>query len=438
MANKTIKVDHLYRVEGHGGIRVELDGKKLLDVKMEIFEGSRFFEALIRGRHYKDVPMIMCRICAICSASHRLVSISAVEKAIGLEVSSQTKLLRELLILGETIESHTLHLFCLAAPDFLGFPGVVAMADRHEAVVRMGLGLKKLGNAIQEIVGGRKIHQVNAEVGGFAKIPEKADLLTLRSDLEAKIPDTLEALSFIESISKENITASPSIFSALDNGREEYRYHGDNILVSSADKAIDDKLPVEKYKELCNEFVVNHSHAKHSLYKEKPFMVGALARLYLHRHKLSGKAGSEMKRLEPAFDPDNILWNNLGQAIEVIQSFERAIEIIDQIMEDGYKEEELARPGKLRGGSGAAGTEAPRGTLYHSYTVDDKGIVTDADVITPTAINLENMEKDIRAATHIAIDEPEAKLKLQLEKVARAYDPCISCSVHLVDIRKSK
>ena len=433
MANKIIKVDHLYRVEGHGGIRVELDGKKLLDVKMEIFEGSRFFEALIRGRHYKDVPMIMCRICAICSASHRLVAIRAVEKAIGLEVSKQTKLLRELLILGETIESHTLHLFCLAAPDFLGFPGVAAMADRHEAVVRMGLGLKKLGNAIQEIVGGRKIHQVNAEVGGFGKVPEKAELLKLRSDLEAKIPDTLETLLFIESISTENINNSPSIFSALDDGSDNYRYQGDNILVSTGDK-----LPVHEYKKLCNEFVLSHSHAKHSLYKGKPFMVGSLARLYLHRHKLSGRAGEEMRRLEPAFDPDNILWNNLGQAIEVLQSFERAIEIIDRIMADGYKEEELARPGKLAGGTGAAGTEAPRGTLYHSYTVDDKGIVTDADVITPTAINLENMEKDIRAATHIAIDEPEDKLKLQLEKVARAYDPCISCSVHLVDIRKAK
>lgn len=433
MANKTIKVDHLYRVEGHGGIRVELDGKKLLDVKMEIFEGSRFFEALIRGRHYKDVPMIMCRICAICSASHRLVSIRAVEEAIGLEVSNQTKLLRELLILGETIESHTLHLFCLAAPDFLGFPGVAAMADRHEAVVRMGLGLKKLGNSIQEIVGGRKIHQVNAEVGGFGKVPEKEELLSLRNELEAKLPDTLESLAFIESISKEDITDSSSIFSALDDGSGNYRYHGDNILISTGDK-----LPVKKYKELCNEFVVSHSHAKHSLYKEKPFMVGSLARLYLHRHKLSGKAGSEMKRLEPSFDPDNILWNNLGQAIEVIQSFERSIEIIGQLMENGYKEEELARPGKLTGGSGAAGTEAPRGTLYHSYTIDDKGIVTDADVITPTAINLENMEKDIRAATHIAIDEPEDKLKLQLEKVVRAYDPCISCSVHLVDLRKLK
>jgi sulfhydrogenase subunit alpha len=135
MSSRTIKIDHLYRVEGHGGIRVEMNGKKLLDVKMEIFEGSRFFEALIRGRHYNDVPMIMCRICAICSASHRLVAIKAVEKAIGLEVSPQTKLLRELLILGEIIESHTLHLFCLAAPDFLGFPGVAAMADRHEGLV---------------------------------------------------------------------------------------------------------------------------------------------------------------------------------------------------------------------------------------------------------------------------------------------------------------
>ncbi|MDH3973831.1 MAG: Ni/Fe hydrogenase subunit alpha [Deltaproteobacteria bacterium] len=433
MANRTVKIDHLYRVEGHGGIRVELDGKKLLDVQMEIFEGSRFFEALIRGRHYKDVPMIMCRICAICSASHRTVAIRAVEKAIGLEVSRQTKLFRELLIMGEMIESHTLHLFCLAAPDFLGFPGVAAMADRHEGVVRMGLGLKKLGNAIQELVGGRKIHQVNAEVGGFSKIPEKEALLKLRNELESKIPDAHSSIAFIEGITQENLTKSPSVFSALDDESGNYCYHGDTILVSTGDK-----LPVHKYKELCNEFVVSHSHAKHSRYKDKPLMVGSLARVNFHRGKLTGKAQSEMERLEKSYDPHNILWNNLAQAVEVLQAMERGIETIDLIMKEGYKEEEPAVPGKISGGSGAAGTEAPRGTLFHSYTVDEKGIVTDADVITPTAINLENMEKDIRAATEMGISDPEEELKLKLEKVARAYDPCISCSVHLVDMREKQ
>lgn len=429
MTTRTIKVDHLYRVEGHGGIRVEMDGKNLLDVKMEIFEGSRFFEALIRGRHYNDVPMIMCRICAICSASHRLVAIKAVEKAIGLEVSNQTKLLRELLILGEMIESHTLHLFCLAAPDFLGFPGVAAMAERHGDVVKMGLGLKKIGNQIQEIVGGRKIHQVNAEVGGFGKVPEEEQLIGLRNTLEEKMNDAMAGLSFIESITVEDITKSPSVFSALANDGGKYRYYGDTILVSNGDS-----MPVEDYKKLTNEFVVNHSHAKHSRYKDKPFMVGSLARLFLNRQNLSGKTGKEMKRLEKTFDPGNILWNNIGQAIEVLQSFERAIEIIDELLKAGYKEEEIARPVKLNGGSGYAGTEAPRGTLYHSYTVDEKGLITDADVITPTAINLQNMEKDIRAAVEMAMDDKEGDLKLKLEKVARAYDPCISCSVHLVDI----
>ncbi|MBE9504552.1 MAG: Ni/Fe hydrogenase subunit alpha, partial [Proteobacteria bacterium] len=408
MATKTVKIDHLYRVEGHGGIRVELDGKKLLDVKMEIFEGSRFFEALIRGRSYKDVPMIMCRICAICSASHRLVAIKAIEKALNLEVSPQTKLLRELLILGEMIESHSLHLFCLAAPDFLGFPGVAAMADRHEGVVRLGLGIKKLGNSIQELVGGRKIHQINAEVGGFSKAPERESLLELRGKLEEKIGDAIKSLEFIEGITKEDLTNSSSIFSSLDNGGDKYSYYGDTILVSTGEK-----MAVEDYKDLCNEFVVTHSHAKHSLYKGKPFMVGSLARLYLNRHKLTGMAGDRMKKLEPDFNPHNILWNNLAQAIEIVQSVERGIEIIDDMMNSGYDEyEEPAQPGAIQGGRGVAATEAPRGTLYHSYTIDDKGLVTEADVITPTAINLENMEKDIRAATEMGINDPEDELKL--------------------------
>jgi len=241
-------------------------------------------------------------------------------------------------------------------------------------------------------------------------------------------------IEFIESITTENLTESPSIFSGLGNGDESYTYSGDTILVSTGDE-----MPVEEYKNLCNEFVVTHSHAKHSLYNDQPFMVGALARLYLHRDKLRGFAGQRMAKLEDSFDPGNILWNNLAQALEVVQSIERGIEIISELIDNGYNEdEEPATPGKVKGGAGTAATEAPRGTLYHSYTIDDKGIVTDADVITPTAINLENMEKDIRAAVELNPKDKEDDLKLKLEKVARAYDPCISCSVHLVDVSKEE
>ena len=433
MTSKTIKIDHLYRVEGHGGIRVELDGKKILDVKMEIFEGSRFFEALIRGRSYKDVPMIMCRICAICSASHRLAAIGAIEKALELQVTAQTILLRELLHLGEIIESHSLHLFCLAAPDFLRLPGIAAMADRHEAIVRLGLGLKKLGNEIQELVGGRKIHPLNAEVGGFTKVPEKERMLNLKERIEDNLENVAKAVEFIESITKENITASPAVFSALTNGRDEYCYSGDTIMVST-----DEEIPVSNYKSLCNESVVTHSHAKHSHYKNKPFLVGSLARLYFNRKNLTGAAAETMKRLEPSFDPDNILWNNMAQAIELQHCFEHSLEIIDTLMKDGYKEYEEPAKVTLQAGKGSAGIEAPRGTLFHSYTIDEKGIVIDADVITPTSMNLANIEKDIRAAVDRNIDDTEDELKLKLEKVARAYDPCISCSVHLVDVSNEK
>lgn len=432
MTGKTIKIDRLYRVEGHGGIKVELDGKKLIDVRMEIFEGSRFFEALIRGRNYRDVPMIMCRICAICSASHRLVAIKALEKAFELDVSPQTKLLRELLILGEMIESHALHLFCLAAPDFMGVPGITAMAEKDEGIVRLGLGIKKAGNEIQELVGGRMIHPINAEVGGFSRVPDRQSLLELRDRLENKMKDVELTVEFIEGLSKENINDSPSVFSALSDGDGFYRYDGDTIAVSTGEK-----MPVEEYKNLCNEWVVRHSHAKHSRFKDKPFMVGALARLALNRDNLPGSAGKTMKRLEDSFDPDNILWNNLAQAVEIQHAFERSIEVIDEMMKNGYRDEEPARV-RVKAGKGTAATEAPRGTLYHSYTVDEKGMVTSADVITPTAINLENIEKDLRASVERNIRDPEDKLKLKLEKVARAYDPCISCSVHLVNAKSKE
>jgi len=430
MSNKTITVDHLYRVEGHGGIRVEVDGKTVIDVRMEIFEGSRFFEALIRGRSYKDIPMIMCRICAICSSSHRVVAIKAVEKALGMKVSGQTEFLRELLILGEIIESHSLHLFCLAAPDFLKLSGIIEMADSHMELVKMGLGIKKLGNDVQELMGGRKIHPINAEIGGFSRVPDLNRLLDLRGRVEEGLPMAAKALDFIESITKENLTSSSSIFSALMDNNRSYSYSGDLIRLSNGET-----LPVEDYRTVCNEKVVSYSNAKHSLYKGKPVMVGSLARIYLNRATLSGVSADTMKRLETSFDPSNILWNNLAQAVEIQQAMHRIIEIIDLMANEGYKEEELVKA-VAGAGRGTAATEAPRGTLYHSYEIDDAGMVVDADVITPTAINLENMEKDIRAAAERFIDDPEEELKTKLEKVVRAYDPCISCSVHLVDVTK--
>lgn len=422
---KTISVDHLCRVEGHGGITVEIKDNRAIKVNMDIFEGARFMEALVCGRRYDEVPEILCRICAICSAVHKLTSIQAIEQALGVQVSAQTRLLRDLLIQGENIESHALHIFCLVLPDFFKVDSVIALANEYPAEVSMGLGLKKLGNTIQEIVGGRAVHPVNALVGGFGKYPALSDIKALKTQLEEGLEEAIKAVHFLKTISLlTEYPESPTTYMALRPLNEEFSFFGNEVLISDGES-----FPVQDYKEWTNEYVVGHSNAKHSQYKEKPFVVGALARIMLNGNRLKGKAKQVLKDSGMPLSTNNILYNNLAQAVELVYALERAVEICQILISEGIKEESLPDI-KVRSGSGTGAIEAPRGTLYHSYTLNDKGYIQEADVITPTAQNLSNLEKDLYTTANSLVDVSGEELRFNLEMVARAYDPCISCSVH--------
>jgi len=421
---KSVVVDHLCRVEGHGGINVAIEDGKVAKVEMDIFEGARFLEALVVGRSYSEVPPILSRICAICSAVHTVVSLMAVEDAFDTELSAQTKLLRELLVQGGNIESHALHLFCLAFPDFLGCSSVFALAEDYPQEVKIGLGLKKLGNTIQETVGGRAVHPVNAVLGGFGKVPTKKRLLELKEELIKGLEGALVAVDSVASLEIPNFSECPTLYAALGSSSEEYSLFGDKVVFSNGESR-----KVNSYREICNETVVPHSHAKHSHFKGLPFMVGALARVMLYGHKLNSEAKKAKEKLGLSLFTENILLNNSAQAIEIVYSLERSIQIIDELAQRGIKNENPVKI-KPKASQGTAAAEAPRGTLYHSYTFDKEGRVTKADVITPTAQNLANLEKDFRASAERLVDEPEGSLKAKLEMVARAYDPCISCSVH--------
>ncbi len=423
---KSVVVDHLCRVEGHAGISVAIEGRRVARVEMNTFEGTRFLEALVVGRLYNEVPPILSRICAICSAVHTVTSLMAVEDAFDTRISSQVKLLRELLVQGGNIESHALHLFCLAVPDFLGYSGAFTLAGDHPQEVKTGLRLKKLGNTVQEMVGGRAVHPVNAVLGGFGLVPTRETLLKLKEELLQGLEEALAAIEFIAGLEIPDFCQSPTVYAALDSSGKEYSLFGDRITFSSgASKEI------KSYKEVCNETVVPHSHAKHSRFEAKPFMVGALARVMINGRKLDFEARNTKEKLGLDSPSDNILHNNTAQAVELIYSIERSIRIIDELVERGIEDE---KPVKIRpkGAQGTAAVEAPRGTLYHSYTFDNQGRVTIADVVTPTAQNLANIEKDFRASAERLIDEGEDSLQAKLEMVARAYDPCISCSVHVM------
>jgi sulfhydrogenase subunit alpha len=426
---RTITVEHLARVEGHGGITVELDGDRIEGVRFDVFEGIRLIEGLIGGRRWEDVSQIVSRICAICSVAHSMTSIRTTEKAFGVTPSRQTELLRDLLWRGENIESHALHLFLLAAPDYLGYPSGPAMAVDHPDTVAVGLRLKRLGNRIQEIVGGRAIHPVNAIPGGFGMVPDSAELAALRSELEGARADVEAALDLVGGLPPTPPLDADTVFVAL-RPDEGYRYDvgSEVVILRDGERR---SVPVEELRTVAPERALPHSHAKHTTLDGRPFMVGALARLAVNEDRLPERGRRLVAELGiplPSTDP---LDNNKAQAVELAIDTDRAIELVDELLDLGPRREPLVAV-KPRAGSATVVTEAPRGILLHSYTYDEKGTVVTADVITPTAFNAASVEDHFTLAVARQGVADEAALKQRLEMIARAYDPCISCSVHLV------
>jgi sulfhydrogenase subunit alpha len=427
--NKTVRINHISRVEGHGGVTIAINSGKVESVQMNILEGARFLEPLVVGRRYDEVPEILCRICAICSAVHKITSIQAIEKALDVKVSEQVHLLRDLLIQGGNIESHALHVFCLALPDFFKAPSVLALADDYPNELRMGLGLKKLGNSIQECIGGRAIHGPNAIIGGFGKYPDVDSLKHLKDDLEKGLEQAVTTINLLKTITIPDYLFFPATYAAVKPGNGNFSFFGNEIITSPGDL-----FPVDDYKELTGETSVPHSNAKHSTYQNRPFMVGSLARIILNGEMLRGKAKDALINSGIPIPTNNVLYNTIAQAVEIVYAIERAIEICEVMISEGVKEDKVPEI-KAKAGSGTEAVEAPRGTLYHSYVFDDNGRIVSADVITPTAQNGANIEKDLYSAASSFIHLPEEELKHNCEMIVRAYDPCISCAVHLVDIK---
>lgn len=426
--NKRIKIDELTRVEGHGGIEVIMDGSKVKDVKFKVFEGPRFFEHAIKGIYYEKIPDITRRICAICTASHSLASIGAIENAFKVDSTPQTHKLRDLLIHGETIESHALHVFMLALPDFLGFPDAIHMSTEHLDAVKAALELKKTGNMIHTALSGREVHGMNERVGGFSKVPSEEALLQIREQLGKVQPTTVLAVQLMSGFPLPEHNNSDNVFLALDSG-DQFGYLGDRIYTSDGEH-----VPETEYRNLTNETVVRHSYAKFSTYKDRPFMVGALPRLYFNHEKLVGTAQDLYTEHKHKLDPRNSLSNNLAQAIELVHDVEHGVKLIDSLLSDGLNNEGLVEF-EVFESRGINAVEAPRGLLYHDYSFDSDGRIKTSNIITPTAQNAANIEKDVRVIAENLAGKPEEEVKKAIEIMVRAYDPCISCSVHMVQLK---
>lgn len=421
-----IEIKPLTRVEGHGIARVYMDGKRAERVELALIEPPRLFEALLLGKSFEEVPEIICRICSLCSTVHRVTSLLAVENALGIDVSEETRLYRELIVNGGHIQSHALHLFCLALPDYYNAASFADLATQAPDLLKLGLRIKGVGNLIQETVGGRLIHPVNIIPGGMGKQVNRAGLRELQEALETILPDTIEACNLFASLAVPGPPLPRSRFMAVQ-GETSSPLFGDRLVLSNGRSFM-----ASDYREALPEKVLGHSHAKQSRFEGDAVTVGALARLNVGMELTTMADQAFLDAREKLIDTD-IRGNNLAQAVELIMSVECALNIIAALLSFETKPD---RPVSIapRKGSGSAATEAPRGVLIHSYSFDSRGFCTAADIITPTAINQAAMERDLLALAREMEGADEAELKLKLEMLVRAYDPCISCAVHLVRI----
>lgn len=431
MKNVTIDVKHVTRVEGHGNIAVNVADGEITKLELQIVESPRYFEAFLRGRRWYEAPHISCRVCGICSVAHTTASVKAVEAATGIEVTEQTLLLRKLILNAEQLQSHVLHLYFLAVPDYLGVGSVIPLASTHPDVVKRALRMKKLANDICAAIGGRHIHPIAVHVGGFTHFPKPDELVGLKHRLEESRKDLFETAKLFTTLAVPDFTRETEFLSLRCDGNGEYAFY-DGDLVSTKQS---EPTKVEDYRTRVLESVVPHSTAKHSRSPHSPaYMVGALARFNNNADRLHpvAKEVAEMLGLRPVCQ--NPFHNNTAQLVECVHCTEHSIELIDQLLTRGLKEEPPVKPDRF--GKGAGTTEAPRGILFHEYEIDGDGKIEGANLVIPTAQNLANIEADMRAMMPELLDSGMSKeqMTLRLEMLVRAYDPCISCSVHLLDI----
>jgi coenzyme F420-reducing hydrogenase alpha subunit len=423
-APRTIRVPILARVEGEGSLRIAIRDGRVREVRLGIFEPPRFFEGILRGRSFEEVPDIVARICGICPVAYQITAARAIEDALGVIVEPGVRVLRRLLYCGEWISSHALHVVLLHAPDFLGYEDGIRMAKDHPDRVAAGLQLKKLGNAIMIAVGGREIHPISVKVGGMWKTPPARELEPLRDRIERGRDQAVELARWVASF---NFPASaidlPLVALAapgaypLDFGR----------IVSTT--GLD--IGAAAFDAHFAETQVGHSNAMHSGFRSGgSYVVGPMARFALN-HALLGSAAAETAR-EAGLVPEerNPFRSIVVRAIEVVWACEEALRCLD-----GYRPPERPFVAAVpRPATGHAVTEAPRGLLYHRYRLDARGTILDAKIVPPTSQNLRAIELDLETFAGTRLGSPREELARACEDAVRNYDPCISCATHALKV----
>jgi len=416
------KAEFITKIEGHGSLHFNWEKNK---VWLEVAEGERLFEGMVVGRPAEDLYWITPRICGVCPIAHNLAAIKAVEDALKLKPSKSAILLRKLLMDAQMIQSHALHLYFLAAPDYLGLDSGLEIIKSHPVYFQQALELKRVSDLIADTIGGRGIHPTATAAGGFHKVPSAETLKKLKNEAEKMFEAAEGCVHLFSSLTYPELKTNLALF-AQTNSKNYEIYDIKNI---SSNKRL--KAQPSDFEKIIKEEIKPYSTAKFGYHAGKGMMVGSLARLALQGNLLKDKAKEFFKAA--AIDFQNPYHNNLAQAVETFHFVQEANEILDELIQTGIDTEATRLPTKLKVGKNLAGVgalEAPRGGLYYEVSIDTRGFISACNIITPTVQNLSSMEESAQAVLDQMKGQPKEKIQYLLEMLIRAYDPCITCSVH--------
>lgn len=422
----TINLNHITKIEGHAKLKIEIERNKVKKCELSSIEGSRYFEGLVKGKKYFEAHEITSRICGICSCAHTVAANMAVENALGVESTEQTKQLNMLLMLGERVRSHAAHLYFLALPDYLGYESAISMLPKYKKQVHSALQMMKAGNNLVRVVGGRDMHPVAAGVGGYRSIPKKKDLENLSSEFEQLKKTATKTAELFSKLRLYDYEHDCEFFSLSSN--IEYALLKGSLVSEKS------RFQPWEYLDYFKEYHTKYSTANFVVKDNKPYMTGALARINNNYAMLSKDAKKAIEGSRIKFPNKNPFTNNFAQAVELIHCMDEVIRIIKELEP---KKETIAKPHNLSG-RGIAAIEVPRGLLFHDYTIKD-GVIQKANIITPTAQNLKIMEDEIKEMLPGLLKlKKEEKINMEIEKLIRAYDPCFSCSSHFLEVQWKK
>lgn len=425
MRKKSINIPILARVEGEGAIDIEIENEKVKKLALRIYEPPRYFEKFLEGRDYNDVIDIVARICGICPIAYQMSAAHAIEQIFDVHPGAWVRDFRRFLYCGEWIQSHALHVHLLAAPDFLGFESAIEMAKKFPEEVKRGMRLQQLGHDILELIGGRSVNPVGNCVGGFYRAPEVSEIKTILASLKAHLQDAIDMARWINTLNVPSFSQDITYVSLQHP--DEYPFNEGRIVSS---KGLD--IDISEFDEHFKEVQTPHSTAFHAFLDDKPYVVGPLARLVLNFDKLPPEVQSLAQDINCLPESQTMFDSVKARAIEIYFAILESIRICENYI---YPEESCVKEFKPKTGLGFGCTEAPRGLCWHRYEFGDDGLAKSSRIVPPTSQNQAYIEEDLRLTFEkFGCDHDDEILRKMAEMVVRNYDPCISCSVHFLNL----